>query len=713
METISRYLLTFLLNLLWQAPLVAAVAALASRWMRNGPARHRHAVWVSALVASVLLPLTSVRKTEPPAPIQITVSYKSPALTTAPAAAISSAPAAAHSPSTSNTWAVPFAETTAGTLVGAYLLFMLFRFGRLFWSWRRTVRIRQTATVRSMPAVLQNVWGRCLEALDLHDVELLSSVSLSSPVMTGIRRKTIILPEPLFAETSEDVLTTAIGHEMAHVARNDFGWKLVYELLRAPISFHPAAWIVRREIERTREMACDELVTQRLLDPGVYARSIMRIASAMAGLPNPGCALGVFDGDILEERIRRLMERPIANLRKARLLLVTGLSALALCAVIASSLAFTARAQSGAHGEMKQAGDAYNSADYKSAVQHFENAVKLEPGNINAKLFLANTLIRESFAGGQQSDGTLLTRARQQYQEVLAQDPQNKPATQGMVAVAMHSKQFKEVHDWAVKLIQLDPKDKSAYYTAGVVDWVMVYPEFQQAKQAAGGNVEEYWIPDAASRKSLRDRCLPQIEDGFRMLQIALQLDPNYEDAMAYMNLLDRLKGGIVDNQAESADLIEKADDWVGKTLAAKRRNAETHEAGPAMPLDVDGPPPGPGGAQAIVFAPPPPPPPPPPAPAVSNDQPASATPLPTMRNAAEWAGSFWQVTGEGKMPASELVRLLKDKGFQAVALSSGEDNQVRVMVGPCSDAQCLDRLRTSLERTGLHAITIWENGHY
>ena len=95
-------------------------------------------------------------------------------------------------------------------------------------------------------------------------------------------------------------------------------------------------------------MACDELVTQRLMDAGVYARSIMSIASGNDGAAASGYTLGVFDGDILEERIRRLVERPAANLKRARLLLAAGLSALALCAVIASTLALTARAQGAA-----------------------------------------------------------------------------------------------------------------------------------------------------------------------------------------------------------------------------------------------------------------------------------------------------------------------------------------------------------------------------
>ena len=44
METISHYLLTFLINSLWQVPLVAAVGALACRGMHQSPANHRHAI---------------------------------------------------------------------------------------------------------------------------------------------------------------------------------------------------------------------------------------------------------------------------------------------------------------------------------------------------------------------------------------------------------------------------------------------------------------------------------------------------------------------------------------------------------------------------------------------------------------------------------------------------------------------------------------------
>ena len=134
METISRSLLTFLLNSLWQIPVAAGVAALACRLMRRGPASHRHAVWVAALAASVLLPLASVRTgPETPTP-HFTASLADGA--SANAALSRPVPARSAGPAAPVTRTVSFAETTATILLGGYFLFVLFRFARLAWASR-------------------------------------------------------------------------------------------------------------------------------------------------------------------------------------------------------------------------------------------------------------------------------------------------------------------------------------------------------------------------------------------------------------------------------------------------------------------------------------------------------------------------------------------------------------------------------------------------
>jgi TonB family protein len=603
METISRDLLTFLLNSLWQIPLVAAVAALACRLIRNGPAAHRHAVWVAALAAAVLLPLGSTqRQASTPGPRFDPSLVMREAALARPAgrAQISTPPAVQPAPAPRT---ISLAETTAAILIGAYFLFVFFRLARLALAAIRTVTLRRTAHAAPISELLERVWKRCQTAFGLTDVELLFSDEISGPVTAG---RTIILSESLRDEPSEDVLTTAIGHEMAHIARQDFGRNVLYEVLRLPVSYHPAAWLIRRGIEGAREMACDELVAGRLIEAGAYARSIMSIATGMTAPARLGHSLGVLDGDNLEERIRRLVERPAANLKRARLLLATGLAALGVCAIVASSLALTARAQDGASGPMKQGVAAYNRGDYQEAVNQFESAIRLEPANLKAKLFLGHALLHQ-YVPGTDPANPVVSLAQQQYRDVLTLDNHNKAALQAMMQLHVNTKQFAEAHDWALKAIQADAADKTAYYTAGFLDWSMTYPDYAMARKAAGMRLDDPGnIPDAALRQSLRTQHGAQIEDGFRMLQIALQLDPGYSDAMAYMNLLYRIQAGIADTPDQAAEDIARANNWVNQAVAAKRRTVQN--PAPSKALDVDGLVPAP-----FVAAPPPPPPPPPP----------------------------------------------------------------------------------------------------
>ena len=601
MEIISRILLTFLLNSLWQVPIAAAVAALACRAMRNAPARHRHAVWAAALVAALLVPLASVRRGDDAPTPQFDPALAQPRAL--PGVAVRHLPAQA--PTAPVERAVSVAGTTAAAVLAAYLLFVLYRLALLARSALRTAQICREARALAIPDALRRVTLRCQDAYGIDGTELLFSPALSGPVTAG---RAIILPESLLSGASEEVLTTAIGHEMAHIARRDFAWNVFYEALLLPLSFHPAAWAIGRGIERTREMACDELVTARLMDARVYARSIVGIAAGMPALPSPGYTLGVFDGDILEERVRRLLESPAASVRRARLLLAAGLSALAVCAAVASSLALTARAQGSASAAMQQADDALKSGDTQRAIALLETAVQLEPSNVKARLSLANALLTAYVPGGD-PNSPLVTRARRQYMDVLSRDSRNKQALQGMMILATNTKQFAEAHDWAIKAIQADPTDKAAYYTAAFVDWATTYPDYATARAAAGMKPWDTGIiPDAGLRNKVRAEHGAQIQDGFTMLQTALQLDPEYSDAMAYMNLLYRIQAGISDTDAQYADLTAKADEWVDKALAAKRA-----QAGKPQP---------PNGSY-MVPAPPPPPPPPPPA--ADANVPASA----------------------------------------------------------------------------------------
>lgn len=298
MDSINSALLTFLLNSLWQIPLLTAVALLATSVMRSGPSSHRHAVWVAALAASIGLPIfSSLPDTTFIEPIPLIASYDPPSHAARAGTALPAKLQAAPEPARRT---LPFSSVAAALVTGAYLLFLSYRFVRLARAWIATLRIQRKSVVAQQTPAMARVWAHCLRAFGLKAVDLRSSQHLSSPATAGAFRPAIILPVSMLAETSEDVLTSAIGHEMAHVVRRDYACNLLYELLLAPIAFHPAAQWISRGLRQTRELACDELVTNRVIKPDVYARSILEIAAASLTPARADYTLGVFDADILE-----------------------------------------------------------------------------------------------------------------------------------------------------------------------------------------------------------------------------------------------------------------------------------------------------------------------------------------------------------------------------------------------------------------------------
>jgi uncharacterized membrane protein YkoI len=149
------------------------------------------------------------------------------------------------------------------------------------------------------------------------------STSVAAPITVGIRDPLVILPERLLQEADRDVLTSAIGHELAHVMRRDYLLNLFCELIALPLSFHPATALLKRRIRETRELGCDELVTDKLLEPAIYARSLVQLASAaiMVGRPTKTITVSIVDADILEERVMAILNRPKLGLRRKNLLL--------------------------------------------------------------------------------------------------------------------------------------------------------------------------------------------------------------------------------------------------------------------------------------------------------------------------------------------------------------------------------------------------------
>ena len=714
METISQSTLTFLLNASWQIAAVAVVAAIANRILRSSPATHRHWLWSIALLAAVLLPFASLRTTNNPAPSGISISVPDPDLSQSNARPSSAA--AARSLAIPPPRTVPVAPNWAQILLFGYLAFIVWRASRFALAVWRTSRICSDAVAEEPPPPLRAVFHRCATAFGLPHVELRRSATISSSAAAGALKPVIIVSDSLWTEQSEDVLTAAIGHEFAHIARRDFAVNVLQQLLMMPIAFHPVCWWIHRHIERSREMACDEAVTLRLMTPRTYAASIVKIAASAVAVAQPGYTLGIFDGNVLEQRIRQLLQARRPDLRRARLMLFGALGTLAVCALGVSMLSLSARAEPAFQDQMRLAGEAYNAGDYRLAVERFNAALAVQPDNVNARLFLANALLSQFYANRNEVDPSLRAEARQQYERVLSSDAHNEQALAGMLALAMETRKYPEARDWAAKLIAAAPNDADGWYTSGVVQWGIVYPEYQRAKQITGAPVDQYRIPDTNVRGSFRNQYRAEAEKGLRMLDRALEIDPAHDSAMAYKNLLYRLEAAMADDETEAARLLGEADVWVKKAIDTKSHKPKTTAS--VAKLDVNAPPPGPASPQPrMMVAPPPPPPPPPPRDKANQVASDAAPPPPALAVAPGMVppppppsspGFYLQVMGSTGIKARALFDQLTAKGFQA-AMHAGSDNLTRVVVGPYFETADLEKAKTSLEAAGFRVVRRWQ----
>jgi beta-lactamase regulating signal transducer with metallopeptidase domain len=322
MRTSSQLLLNFLLNAAWQIALITALASLGAWLLRSSAARYRHWIWVGAFCLAFLVPATTLVRayfeTAAPAisgPVSIGEPFQLRSLDDA---------------TTTNTALIPSViqlnADLAFLLLGVYGIFLLYRSFRLVQAWQTTRVIKRNALELDADENIAAIINKCENdlATGSRSIRVMRSETLPVPVTMGLAQPVIILPDALLREGNTELLTSAIGHEFIHVARNDYALNFIYELLYVPLSFHPAAALLRRRIKQTRELCCDDVVAARILNAEVYARSLLRLAGSAPTLRRLSVTttVGIADADILEARIMSLLTKPKMTTRWKKLLLV-------------------------------------------------------------------------------------------------------------------------------------------------------------------------------------------------------------------------------------------------------------------------------------------------------------------------------------------------------------------------------------------------------
>ncbi len=234
--------------------------------------------------------------------------------------------------------------------------------------------------------------------------------------------------------------------------------------------------------------------------------------------------------------------------------------------------------------ELKLGVAAYKNNQYDEAIHHFQKATELDPANVNAHLYLATSYVSQYIPGVYSDDNNETAKsAIFQYQKVLdlnATNQQKINSAKGIAYVYLNMKQWDESRKYYQIASDLDTNDPENYYSLGVIDWMQCYQPRMEERARLGMQPDarlNYKNPEQKKVcDELRAKNWSVIEDGISSLDKAIQLRPDYDDAMAYINLMYRERADLecADAAARNRDL-KTADDWVDKTMATKKAKAE------------------------------------------------------------------------------------------------------------------------------------------
>ena len=219
---------------------------------------------------------------------------------------------------------------------------------------------------------------------------------------------------------------------------------------------------------------------------------------------------------------------------------------------------------------------AYRNAQYPEAIEHFKSAVALDPTFPTARLYLATAYMMQYIPGAESPENFQMAEAaHQNFLKVLEQDPKNTVALASIASLYFNQKKFDEAQEWNRKLVQVDPKNRDAYYTLGVIAWTKAFQADAEARARLGMRPEDPGpLKDKKLRDELRAKNWDMIEQGLKDLDRALEMDKEYDEAMAYTNLLFRQRADLQDTAEAYNKDTESADTWIQKTLETKKIKA-------------------------------------------------------------------------------------------------------------------------------------------
>jgi tetratricopeptide (TPR) repeat protein len=273
-----------------------------------------------------------------------------------------------------------------------------------------------------------------------------------------------------------------------------------------------------------------------------------------------------------------VLVRPVGSVRRLA----------ALASVLVLILGVSGCAKLRARDYLNKGVQSFKNGQYDVAIEDFKQAKDLDPTLMNARLYLATAYATQYIPGAPSQENMQFgNQAIKEFKEVLQQDQNNLSAIDGigsilfqMAGTPFDAAKFEESKTYHKKHIDLQPNDPEPYYWIGVIDWTLAFRNnltlrADYNKDHLTKQVKDTETLPASLRADYLAKSGALIDEGIADLKKAIQIRPDYDDAMAYLNLLYRRKADTVESETERAALVKQADDLIDKVKDIKQKRAD------------------------------------------------------------------------------------------------------------------------------------------
>jgi TonB family protein len=246
LQSVMELVAAVLLHSLWQGALIGLLYALSMLYFKDSSPRARYGCAVFWLVAMALSPIVT----------GLVLLGSPPTWLTLPGSAALILPDIAQQ---EMSWFGQLAPVWASLWLAGVALLSL----RLAWNWQRAQRLTH-AGCHSMGPVWEQRLGVLARQIGVSlPVRLVESAVVQVPTVIGWLKPVILIPSSAMLGLSRRQLELVIAHELAHIARYDYGVNYILVLVETLWFYHPAVYLIGHGIREERELCCDDLVVSR------------------------------------------------------------------------------------------------------------------------------------------------------------------------------------------------------------------------------------------------------------------------------------------------------------------------------------------------------------------------------------------------------------------------------------------------------------------